>query len=155
MWGASTGASDFEGVVGVPLHGAHGCWRRAAGEGLPVMPVITDVGVYQGGPRKCFFFFLLRAALKDRPQGPPTANRQPLTSTNHQSPTATNRRQPPIASRHQPLTANRQPPTTDPHQPPIANRHQPPPTANRQSPPTANRQPSTANRQPPTATSQG
>ena len=58
-------------------------------------------------------FFLLRTALKDRPQGPSTANRQPL-------PTAT----------------NRQPPTTNHHQPTATNSHQPPPTANHQSPPT-------------------
>ena len=56
-------------------------------------------------------FFLLRTALKDRPQGPPTANHQPPSG----------------------LTVNGD-------QLLIANRCQPPPTANRQSPPTANRQ---------------
>ena len=50
--------------------------------------------------------FLLRTAFEDRPQGPPTANRQPL-------PTAT----------------NRQPPTLTIHQSPTTNRRQPPPTA--------------------------
>ena len=47
---------------------------------------------------------LLRPALKDRPQGPSTANHQPL-------PTAANRCQPPTTNRCQPPpTANRQPP---------------------------------------------
>ena len=42
-------------------------------------------------------FFLLRTALNDRPQGPPTASHQPPTppTTNRQPPIATNRRQPP------------------------------------------------------------
>ena len=40
------------------------------------------------------FLFLLRTALKDSPQGPSTANRQPPTATNRQPPTATNRQSP-------------------------------------------------------------
>ena len=65
---------------------------------------------------------------KDRPQGPPTANHQPL-------PTA-NSHQPPTANGDQPPTANHcQPPPITNHQPPTAaNCHQPPPTANRQLP---------------------
>ena len=46
------------------------------------------------------FFFA-----KDRPHGPPTANRQPPLTTNHQPLTTTNRHQPPP-------TANRQSPPT-------------------------------------------
>ena len=46
-------------------------------------------------------FFLLRTALTDSPQGPPTANRQPSTAN----------RQPSTANR-QPSTVNRQPPGT-------------------------------------------
>ena len=72
-------------------------------------------------------FFWLRAALKDSPQGPPNANRQPQTP-----PTAN--RQPPTANR-QPPTANRQPPTANRHQPLTANRH-PLPTATNRQPPT-------------------
>ena len=80
-------------------------------------------------------FFLLRTPLKDRPKGPPTANR-------HQPPTTNRHQPPPTASGDQPPTANR-------HQPPITN-HQPPPTATNRQLPTANRQPPpTANRQPP------
>ena len=44
---------------------------------------------------KILNFFLLRKALQDSPQGPPTANRQP--------PTATNNCQPPTATNHQTL----------------------------------------------------
>ena len=95
--------------------------------------------VTQGGPLGTRFFFLLRTALKDRPKGPPTANRQPPTA-NHQPP--------PTASGDQAPTANHcQPPPTTNHQPPTAaNHHQPPPTtscqlstANCRQPPTANR----------------
>ena len=97
------------------------------------------------------FFFLLRTALKERPKGPPTANRQlPSTANRHQRPT-TNRHQPPATNRRQPPAAtNRQLPTTaNRHQPPITN-HQPPPTTTNRQLPTANRQPPpTANRQPP------
>ena len=43
-------------------------------------------------------FFLLRIALRDRPKGPPTANRRlPSTANRHQPPTATHR-QPPAAT---------------------------------------------------------
>ena len=97
------------------------------------------------------FFFLLRTAPKDRPKGPPTANRQlPSTANRHQPPT-TNRHQPPATNRCQPPpTASCQLPTTaNRHQPPITN-HQPPPTATNRQLPTANRQMlPTANRQPP------
>ena len=89
------------------------------------------------------FFFLLRTALKDRPKGPPTANRQLPSTANRHQPSTTNRHQPPpTASGDQPPTANHcQPPPTTNHQPPTAaNHHQPPPTASCQ-PPTANRQP--------------
>ena len=87
-----------------------------------------------------FFSFLLRTALKDRPKGPPTTNRQlpstakPPPTANHQPP-ATNRCQPPAATNRQlPTTANRrQPPPTASCQPPTANRRQPP-TANRHQP---------------------
>ena len=102
--------------------------------------------------RDQIFFFLLRTALKDRPKGPSTANRQlPSTANRHQPPTtnchqppATNRRQPPAATNRQlPTTANR-------HQPPITNHQSPPTTTNRHQPPVANSQPPTAaNRQPP------
>ena len=91
------------------------------------------------------FFFGLRTALKDRPQGPSTANHQPPSTANRHQPPTANRRQPPAAT-------NRQPPTTaNRHQPPIPNHQLPPTTINRHQPPsTANRQPPTANRQPPT-----
>ena len=63
-------------------------------------------------------FFLLRTTLKDRPRGPPTANRQhPSTDNRHQLP------------------------TTNRHQPPATNRRQPPAATNRQQRPTANCQP--------------
>ena len=53
-------------------------------------------------------FLLLRTALKERPKGPPTANRQ----------------LPPTANRHQPPTANRQPRPTANRQPlPTATNH--------------------------------
>ena len=52
-----------------------------------------------GGSIRSLFFFLSRAAFKDRPQGPPTANSQPLpTATNRQLPTAGNSHQPPTAN---------------------------------------------------------
>ena len=74
----------------------------------------------QGGPLGTSFFFWLSTALKDRPKGPPTANRD----------------QPPTANRQRRPTASRQPlPTATNHQSPTTNRRQPPPTAtNRQSP---------------------
>ena len=56
----------------------------------------------QGCPYEARLFVSLRTALKDSPQGPPTANRQPPTATNRQSPTATNHQPPPTANR-QPL----------------------------------------------------
>ena len=87
------------------------------------------------------FCLLLRTALKDSPQGPPTANRQPPTVTNRQPPTAANRQPPTAANRQPPTAANRQPPPTANRQPPPTANRQPPPTANRQPPPTANRQP--------------
>ena len=102
----------------------------------------TIATVPGGSLRDEFFFcFLLRTALKDRPKGPPTANRQLPSTANRQPPTAANRQRRP--------TANCQPlPTASNHQPPATNRRQPPPTA-------TNRQLPTANRQPPTATSHG
>ena len=49
------------------------------------------------------FFFLLRTALKDRPKGPPTANRQlPSTANRHQPPTTNRHQPPPTASGDQP-----------------------------------------------------
>ena len=85
----------------------------------------------QGGPSGPPPFFLLRAALRDRPKGPPTVNCQP--------PPTANRHQSPTTNRHRPPTANRQPPTAtnrQPHQPPTATNRQPPIATNRQSPPT-------------------
>ena len=119
-----------------------------------------------GSLRNPIFFFLLRTALKARPQGPATANRQPPTATNHlPPPTATYRhlpppancQSPPTANRHQPPTATYRhlPPPTATRQLPIATNRQPPPTTYRHlPPPTATyRHPPTANRhQPPTAT---
>ena len=79
------------------------------------------------------FFFA-----KDRPKGPPTANRQvPSTANRHQPPT-TNRQPPTAANRQRRPTANCQPlPTATNHQSPTTNHRQPPPTAtnNRQTPP--------------------
>ena len=108
-------------------------------------------------------FFLLRTALKDRPKGPPTANRQvPSTTTAnfHQPPTATNH-QPPTATNRRPPTANHQPPATNCRQPPTAtnrqllttaNHCQPPPPTNHQSPTTnCHQPPPTASCKPPTA----
>ena len=111
-----------------------------------------------------FCFFLLRTALKDRPKGPPTANRHQPPTTNRQPPTAshqpptTNRHQPPATNRRQPPAAtNRQLPTTaNRHQPPITNHQPPPTTTNCHQLPVANCQPPTAtNCQPPTATNHG
>ena len=68
-----------------------------------------------GSLRDEIFFFLRRTALKDRPKGPPTANRQlPSTANRHQTPT-TNRHQPPVANCQPPTAANRQPPTATNH----------------------------------------
>ena len=104
---------------------------------LRKFPPICGVPVSQwsaGRSLRDQIFFLLRTALKDRPKGPPTANRQlPPTANRHQPPTAANRQLRPIANR-QPL------PTATNHPSPTANCRQPPPTANRQSPPAANRQ---------------
>ena len=110
------------------------------------------------GVLKGRYFFLLRTALKDRPKGPPTANRQlPSTANRHQPPT-TNRHQPLVTNRRQPPAAtNRQLPTNANRlQPPTASHQRPPTTTNRHQPPVANCQPPTAaNRQPPTATNHG
>ena len=56
--------------------------------------------------------FLLRTALKDSPQGPPTPNSQPPTATNRQLPTAN--RQPPtiVGGRHSRDDATKDPPNT-------------------------------------------
>ena len=102
--------------------------------------------LYAGRSLRDQIFFLLRTVLKDRPKGPPTANRQlPPTANRHQLPTATNR-QPPTATNHQPSTAANR------HQPPITNCQLPPTAANRRQPPTANRQspPATNCQSPPT-----
>ena len=95
------------------------------------------------GPDYFFFTFLLRTALKDRPKGPPTANRQlPSTANRHQPPT-THRHQPPATNRRQPPAAtNRQLPTATNHQSPTTNRR--PTTTNRHQPPVDNCQPPTA-----------
>ena len=97
------------------------------------------------------FFFLLRTALKDRPKGLPTANRQlPSTANRQQPPTATNRQPPTAANRQRRPTANCQPlPTATNHQSPTTNCRQPPPTATNRQLPTANCQPPTANRHQP------
>ena len=97
--------------------------------------------------RDQFFFFA-----KDRPKGPPTANRQlPSTANRHQPPTTNGHQPPPTASGDQPPTANHcQPPPTTNHQPPTAaNHHQPPPTASCQLPTANRRQLPTANRHQP------
>ena len=94
-----------------------------------------------------FFFFA-----KDRPKGPPTANRQlPSTANRHQPPTTDRHQPPPTANHDQPPTANHcQPPPTTNHQPPTAaNHHQPPPTASCQLPTANRRQLPTANRHQP------
>ena len=53
-----------------------------------------------------FSFLLLRTALEDSPQGPPTANRQPPPTANRQPPPTANRQPPPTANRQPPPTAN-------------------------------------------------
>ena len=75
-----------------------------------------------GGSLRNPNFFLLRNALKDRPKGPPTANRQ--------LPPTANRQQPPNANHQPPPTTNRQPRPL----PTATNCHQPPPATNRQPP---------------------
>ena len=133
-----------------PLSPSDGLCRLCRGPSLGAMggrlpPATGARGVLKGRD----FFFLLRTALKDRPKGPPTANRQlPSTPNRHQPPTtnrhqppATNRRQPPAATNRQlPTTANRLQPPTASHQPPPTAANRQLPTANRQPPPTANRQ---------------
>ena len=61
---------------------------------------------HRGVLKKPNNFFPLKTALKDSPQGPPTANR-------HKPPTANHRRQPLTANRNQlsPTTNRQQPPT--------------------------------------------
>ena len=135
--------------------------RTAAGTPCPPPPPShTPPHRAPGRSLRDQIFFLLRTALKVRPKGPPTANRQPPPTANRQPLPTINRCQPPPTTHHQlPTTANRrQPPTANQQSPPTANRRQPPtanqqspPTANRRQPPTANRQPSiSTNRQPPT-----
>ena len=103
---------------------------------MGLIPVRTFASVsVPGRSLRDQIFFLLRTALKDRPKGPPTANRQlPPTATNRQPPTA-NRDQPPTVNRCQP------PPTTHHQLPTAANRRQPPPTTNRQPAISTSRQP--------------
>ena len=135
-----------------PGQGGAVCGGGAAGRACTQCSIVYRGEGFGGEPNGCgpgrslrdqsFFFFA-----KDRPKGPPTANRQlPSTANRHQPPTTNRHQPPPTASGDQPPTANHcQPPPTTNHQPPTAaNHHQPPPTASCQ-PPTANR------RQPPTA----
>ena len=140
-----------------------GPWASATGGPNPTLSLPLSCNPTQsistgGSLRDEIFFFLLRTALKDRPKGPPTANRQlPTTANCHQPPT-TNRHQPPATNRRQlPAATNRQLPTTANRlQPPTASHQPPPTTTNRHQPPVANCQPPTAaNRQPPTATNHG
>ena len=42
------------------------------------------MALHRGVLKEPNIFFLLRTALMDRPQGPPTANRQPPTAANRQ-----------------------------------------------------------------------
>ena len=109
----------------------------------PLVPLMTCLPTTQGGPSGT----RLRTALKDRPKGPPTANRQPI---NRQPPPTANHQPPPTANR-QPI--NRQPPPTANHQPPPTANHHSPPTASGDQPPTANhcQPPPTTNHQPSTA----
>ena len=83
-------------------------WKGSAGA------ICRPNPVHLGPDRAVFkepsFFF------KDRPKGPPTANRQlPPTATNHQSPTTN--QPPPTATNRQLPTANRQSPPTANHGP--------------------------------------
>ena len=115
------------------------------------MALVALLGPGRSLRNQIFFSFLLRTALKDRPKGPPTANRQLPSTANHQPPPTANHQPPPTASGDQPPTANhcQLPPTTN-HQPlTAANHHQPPPTASCQLPTAKRRQPPTANRQTP------
>ena len=118
-------------TTGTPDRGGGKCrtkrWRTVAELRTRRPPVKKDLrgcgGSREMSDQKHVFrsTSLLRTALKDRPQGPPTANRQPPSIANRQPPPTTNRQPLPTAT-------SRQPPTTNPHQPPITN-HQPPPTA--------------------------
>ena len=133
--------SVYPGVTALPpraLQGVAGVEGGLGEGGSPPPPLpkcsISARAVLKGPD----FFFLLRTALKDRPKGPPTANRQlPSTANRHQPPTTNRHQPPPTASGDQPPTANHcQPPPTTNHQPPTTtNRHQPP-VANHQPPPT-------------------
>ena len=84
-----------------------------------------------------------RFFVKDRPKGPPTANRQlPPTANRHQPRTSNRHQPPPTASGDQLPTNHYQPPPTTNYQPPTAaNHHQPPPTASCQLPTANRRQP--------------
>ena len=99
--------------------------RGAHGVGHPQDPVgappcsdpewretrLTHRGVLKGRD----FFFWLRTPLKDRPKGPPTANRQlPSTANRHQPPpTAANRQRRPTANcQPLPTATNHRSPTT-------------------------------------------
>ena len=160
---------DGHGARGPRKAGGHHCFSRVQ-RYKGARPALPSLKFLDFGPRAFYphllmpmpltfiravlkgpdFFFVLRTALKDRPKGPPTANRQ--------LPPTANRRQPPPTANHQPPAAtNRQLPTTaNRHQPPITNHQPPPTTTNRHQPPVANCQPpTTANRQPPTATNHG
>ena len=70
-----------------------------------VLPSRRDTlggGVRAGWSLRDQIFFLLRTALKDRPKGPPTANRQlPSTTNRHQpQPTASGDQLPPTMVEH-------------------------------------------------------
>ena len=109
-------------------------------EARPILKVRPPGG---GGDRAVLegFLFLLRTALKDRPKGPPTANRQLPPTTNRHQPPTTNCQPRPPANRQPLSTATNHPsPTANCHQPPLTAANHQPPTANRQSPPAANRQ---------------
>ena len=158
-FGAAPGVSDAD--------GRRFCWQRRHGSRcLRLLDGTDEYDVAcrsraQWGPGRSLrdqIFFLLRTALRDRPKGPPTANRQPPT-VNRQPPPTVNRCQPPPTTHHQlPTAANRRQPSTANRRQPstAANRHQPPIT-NCQLPPTAaNRQPViSTSRQPPIATNHG
>ena len=126
--------------AGTPVHSVQLQWTERR-RGLPC----SSRGVCSGRSLRDQIFFLLRTALKDRPKGPPTANRQLPPTANRQQPSTANRQprptancQPlPTATNHPVPTANcpQPPPTVANHQPPTANR-QSPPAANCQSPPT-------------------
>ena len=107
-----------QGDLKIALRGGGGDMEGVVGDRLPWGGERQGGGVHcTTGLRLRTQFFMSRTALKDSPQGPPTAGcGQPPTPTNHQPP-RTNCRQPPPTANRQPPTANRQPPTAN-RQPP-------------------------------------